>query len=145
MEKSLSPDRETEAASGSSVFDHEDDPEVMEIVAKQRQEARALSRRSRGGARGSQSLARMAERQMCQSEGASSRSKRKLSQSKAKKEDKSQPSIGKFFGASKKKAGKGSREEVQEDDQDDDDDDEAGELDQDFFSPNIDDLLKLPG
>ena len=83
----------------------------------------------------------MAERQMCQSEGASSRSKRKLSQSKAKKEDKSQPTIGKFFGASKKKGGKGSREGVQEDD---DDDDEVGELDQDYFSPNIDDLLKLP-
>merc|ERR1712034_53424 len=77
-EKSLSPEQESEAASASSVFDHEDDPEVMEIVAKQRQEARALSRRSRGGTRGSQSLARMAERQMCQSEGASSRTKRKF-------------------------------------------------------------------
>ena len=43
-EKSSPPNREVEAASGSSVFDHEDDPEVMEIVAKQRQEARALSR-----------------------------------------------------------------------------------------------------
>lgn len=83
----------------------------------------------------------MAERKMCQSEGASSRSKRKLSQAKAKKEDKSQPTIGKFFGASKKKGGKGSREGVQEDD---DDEDEVGELDQDYFSPNIDDLLKLP-
>ena len=124
-EKSLSPEQESEEASASSVFDHEDDPEVMEIVAKQRQEARALSRRSRGGTRGSQSLARMAERQMCQSEGASSRTKRKLSQSKAKKEDKSQPTIGKFFGASKSEAGKQTKEEVEEDDQDD----EASELD----------------
>ena len=43
-EKSSPPNKEAESASGSSVFDHEDDPEVMEIVAKQRQEARALSR-----------------------------------------------------------------------------------------------------
>jgi len=140
-EKSLSPYKESEAASGSSVFDHEDDPAVMEIVAKQRQEARALSRRSRGGNRGSQSLARMAERKMCQSEGASSRTKRKLSQNKAKKEDKSQPPIGKFFGVSKNKGSKETKEEVGEDDQDDD---EASELDPAYFNPNIDDLLKLP-
>ena len=139
-EKSLSPYKEPEAASGSSVFDHEDDPAVMEIVAKQRQEARALSRRSRGGNRGSQSLARMAERKMCQSEGASSRTKRKLSQNKAKK-DKSQPPIGKFFGVSKNKGSKETKEEVGEDDQDDD---EASELDPAYFNPNIDDLLKLP-
>ena len=43
-EKSSPPNKEAESASGSSVFDHEDDPEVMEIVAKQRQEACALSR-----------------------------------------------------------------------------------------------------
>ena len=136
-ERSSSPKREVEATSGSSVFDHEDDPEVMEIVAKQQQEARSLSRRSRGGARGNQSLARMAERQMCQSKGTSSRTRRKLSESKAKKEDKRQPTIGKFFGASENKSNK----ETKEDNQDDDD---AADLDPDYFTPNIDDLLKLP-
>ena len=91
------------AASGSGVFDHEDDPELIKIIATQRQEARVLSRRSREGTQGNQSLARMVEKQICQSEGAFSRSKRKLSESKAKHS--SNP---------------------------------------DYFTPSIDDLLKLP-
>jgi len=124
----------TVEATGSDVFDHADDPEVVEIIAKQQQEARALSKRSRGGAGGRKSLARMAERKMCQSEGASSRTKRKLSDSKINK-DLNQPTIGKYFSSTKENP------HCQDNDQDDE---EAGDVDPDLYTPNIDDLLKLP-
>ena len=111
----------TVEATGSDVFDHADDPEVVEIIAKQQQEARALSKRSRGGAGGRKSLARMAERKMCQSEGASSRTKRKLSDSKINK-DHNQPNIGKHSSSTKEKS------HCQNNDQDDE---ESGDVDPD--------------
>ena len=108
-------------ATVSDVFDHADDPEVVEIIAKQQQEARALSKRSRGGAGASKSLARMAERKMCQSEGASSRTKRKLSDPKINK-DQNQPNIGKHSSSTKEKS------HCQNNDQDDV---ESGDVDPD--------------
>ena len=71
---------------------------------------------------------------MCQSEGASSRTKRKLSDSKINK-DHNQPNIGKHSSSTKEKS------HCQNNDRDDE---EGGDVDPDHFTPSIDDLLKLP-
>ena len=138
-------------ASGSGVFDHEDDDDdVKEIVKRQKKEAKDLHKRSKvesnGSRRQSVAMAKMAKYQMSQSQSDEkdafkkpveiNRKDVKLSQKvkKTKKKegaDKAQPKIGGFF-----RSTKSPKSEISTD--------EETESVSDGFSPDIDDLLKLP-
>jgi hypothetical protein len=159
-EKSSSPIE----ATGSSVFDdEEDDPLVLEIVAKQKKEARALAKMSKSKqGRRSESMAKMANFQMSQSMSSPSdatlfkkprkkkpsqkssdefeeerKPKPKRSKKREVKEDKGQQKIGKFFEVetdAKVFASKDAEEDGPEEDL------EASSE----YMPDIDELLRLP-
>ena len=137
-------------AFGSGVFDHEDDPDVMEIVKRQKKEAKDLQKRSKvesnGSRRQSVAMAKMAKYQMSRSESDEKeafkkpreakqdkvKSSNKVKKTKKKEEgDKAQTKIGGFFKSVKKAKSEISRE------------DETDSV-SDGFLPDIDDLLKLP-
>ena len=137
-------------ASGSGVFDHEDDPDVKEIVKRQKKEAKDLQKRSKVESkcsrRQSVAMAKMAKYQMSQSQSDEKdafkkpleakrddvKSSQKVKKTKKKEEgDKAQPKIGGFF-----KSTKTAKSDISRDDETD--------SVSDGFSPDIDDLLKLP-
>ena len=123
-------------ATGSSVFDHDDDPLIAEITRKQEKEARALARRSRTRGCKTASMAKMAEYQLEQSqqvedEETSKKTRRKKREEKKKPDDdKAQPKIAGFFNKNKKTGAKASTSK-------------NCELDY-SYTPDIDELLRLP-
>ena len=123
-------------ATGSSVFDHEDDPLVAEITKRQEKEARALARRSRTRGCKTAPMAKMAEYQLDQSQqvedGETTKKTRREKREEKKKlpDEKTQPKIANFFGKSKKTEVKALTSK-------------CGKLDF-SYTPDIDELLKLP-
>ena len=141
-------------ATGSSVFDHEDDPIVIDIVKKQKKEARELSKRSRleSGSLRRGSMAKMADFQYSQSLSGAGPFFKKPS-SRRKKDDASEHNPGDLSKELKRKIKKDKfRPEIflkSQENTENYDSKEEDEQDEEFYpsrdcAPDIDELLRLP-
>ena len=137
-------------ASWSAVFEHVEDPDILEIRRRQEQEARELARRSRSRTyRRSGALAKMADYQMSQSlgEAAAGKTRKRSSEedksrkkSGEKKEDKSHPEMGSFVTRTSREVETNAKVFASKDEE------EEREEEKEFeeYTPDINDILRLP-
>jgi len=139
-------------ASGSSVFEHVEDPDILEIRKRQEREARELARRSRSRTcRRSGALAKMADYQMSQSLGEAAAGKprkrsseeeksRKKSGKKKSVEDKSQPKMGSFVTRTSREVETDAKVFASKDEEEE----REEETEFEEYTPDINDILRLP-